>query len=321
MIRILLICLTLTVIINQNLLSQGNTTGTLNKPGEKKSGEKKEKLNTFTGFIYYLEKNILRLPDFKKLKPVGEIYTNSINIQDRDYQRGFPGVNNRFESFGIDYKGDFYIKDSTEYCFTLGSDDGSKLFIDEKLVISNDYQHKLIFKSNCIKLSKGFHKIEVQYYQGPRYNIALILKYRKSEDKVFQVFDISKLYPIKVNENDNSIDISIEDDILFEFNSFELNENAQHAIEEIKRSIIDKIKIKSISIEGHTDDIGSEEYNMKLSINRAKSVKEYLTSISVRPELIVTKGSGKMKPKVPNINDESRKKNRRVEMFLIKSDK
>lgn len=321
MIRIVFIYLTLSSVINLNLLAQAGTDSSQNNHRENIFGEKEEKINNLTGYIYYLEGNTRILPDFKKLTPVGEIYTNSININNQDFKIGFPGVSNRFENFAVDYKGDFYINDSNYYCFLLGSDDGSKLFIDEKLVVDNDYQHALIFKTNCIKLSKGFHKIEVQYFQGPRYNVALILQYRKIDEKEFQVFDLSQLYSMTVNENDSLIDISIGDEILFEFNSYELNEAAQHALEEIKRLIIDKAKIKAITIEGHTDDIGSEEYNMKLSINRANSVKEYLTNIGVSPEIIVTKGCGEMKPKVLNIDDKSRKKNRRIEIVLLKSDK
>lgn len=318
--RTVFIYLTLSIGINLNSLAQ-DRVDSLQNHRESIFGEKEEKINNLTGYIYYLEGNPLKLPDFEKLKPVGEIYTSSINIKNQDFKIGFPGVSNRFENFAIDYKGDFYINDSNAYYFILGSDDGSKLFIDEKLVIDNDYQHALVFKSGKLNLSKGFHKIEVQYFQGPRYNVALILQYRKIDEKKFQVFDLSLLYPITVIEKDSSIDISIGDEILFEFNSYELNEVAQHALEEIKRLIIDKTKIKSISIEGHTDDIGSEEYNMKLSINRANSVKEYLANIGVSPEIIATKGCGEMKPKVLNIDDESRKKNRRIEILLIKMDK
>ena len=68
------------------------------------------------------------------------------------------------------------------YCFILGSDDGSKLFIDDSLVIDNDYQHALIYAYNYIWLKSGLHKIEVQYFQGPKYSVALILRYKKTEE-------------------------------------------------------------------------------------------------------------------------------------------
>lgn len=301
-------------------MAQVNSNISQNDSSENIFGEEEGRLNNFAGYIYYIQENTSKLPDFTLLKPVGVIYTNSINVSDQNFKKGFPGVSNRFEYFAIDYKGEFYIEDSSNYCFNLGSDDGSKLFIDEKLIISNDFLHGYIEKSNCIKLSKGSHKIEVQYFQGPS-NVALILRYRKIDEEEFQVFNLSQLYPISVNEKDSSIDISIGDEILFDFNSCELSEGAKQALGEIKRLIIDKTKFKLIIIEGHTDDIGSEDYNMKLSENRANSVNNYLTNIGVNPQLMKTIACGEMKPKVQNIDDESRKKNRRIEMSLIKMDK
>jgi D-alanyl-D-alanine carboxypeptidase len=288
------------------------------KGGDSYFGSVEEQINNFTGYLYYIPNTTMKLPDFDTLTLVGKIYTNYLNVKNQDYLIGFPGVTDRYDYFAIDYKGKFYIKDPDEYCFLLGSDDGSKLFIDDKLVVDNDYAHGIEYKVNCTTLEKGSHKIEVQYYQGHKPWVALILKYRKSSEKDYQVFDLTKFYPITVNDKASSTDVSIGDEILFAFNSYELSEVAKNALSEIKRVIMDKIKIKSIIIEGHTDDVGSDAYNMTLSINRAKAVKDYFASIGVDPTLIVTKGYGKTKPKTPNIDDASRKQNRRIEISIIK---
>ena len=76
------------------------------------------------GDIYLLKPDTDRLPKFEKLKPVGAIYTSSLNIPPRDFKDGFPGVTNRFEWFAIDYTGNFYIADPGRYLFLLSSDDG-----------------------------------------------------------------------------------------------------------------------------------------------------------------------------------------------------
>ena len=313
-----ILCSIICALSNLNLKAQSDSNLRPNIQNYNVFGEKEEHINNFTGYIYYISENALKLPDFSKLKPVGKIFTNSLNVENQDFEKGFPGVTDRFEYFAIDYKGEFYIKDSGIYCFILGSDDGSKLFIDDSLLIDNDYQHSLTYVYKYIWLKKGLHKIEVQYFQGPRYSVALILRYRKFEDKNFQIFNLSKLYPISVNEKDSSIDISIGNEILFDFNSFELSEVAKRALKEIKRVIIDKTRLKSIIIEGHTDDIGSDEYNMKLSVNRANAVKAFLANIGVNSEYIITKGWGKTKTKIPNVDDDSRKKNRRIEISIIK---
>jgi outer membrane protein OmpA-like peptidoglycan-associated protein len=258
------------------------------------------------------------MPDFSKLKPVGEIYTECLNIPNTDFTNGFPGVTNRFENFAIDYKGSFYLQDSAYYTFLLCSDDGSKLFIDNKLIIDNNYQHEFSCKLNSIRLSKGAHAIEVQYFQGPRYKVGLTLQFKKVNERGYQLFNLTKFYPISVKENDKLIEISIGNEILFDFDKYVLSEVAQKALSDIKRIMIDKTKVKSILISGHTDDVGSDEYNMKLSIKRAESVQDFLESINVKPETITIKGFGESKPKFPNDTEEGRKKNRRIEITIEK---
>lgn len=272
----------------------------------------------FEGKIYYIPNNTYALPNFSKLTPVGKIYTKYLNIENQSFNRGFPGVTDRFEYFAIDYMGKFYIKESAEYCFKLGSDDGSKLIIDDSLLINNDYQHALVYKSACRYLTKGIHKIEVQYFQGPREEVALKLTFKKKENIDFLVFDLTQLYPISINETDETIDVSIGNEILFESNSYTLNNTSKQALSEIKRILIDKEKYKSITINGFTDDVGSDDYNLTLSKKRAEAVKELFTNLGINPTKVVTQGLGEKNPKAENIDEVNRKMNRRVELTILK---
>jgi outer membrane protein OmpA-like peptidoglycan-associated protein len=70
-------------------------------------------------------------------------------------------------------------------------------------------------------------------------------------------------------------------------------------------------------IQGHTDKSGKEEYNIKLSTQRAEATKAYLISQGVSPDILVTKGFGSSKPIADNKTKEGRIKNRRV-IFVIK---
>jgi outer membrane protein OmpA-like peptidoglycan-associated protein len=72
-----------------------------------------------------------------------------------------------------------------------------------------------------------------------------------------------------------------------------------------------------IVVEGYTDDIGSDEYNMRLSELRAKEVAKILIESGVDPKRVSYVGYGKSKPKVPNTSEENRAKNRRVEIRII----
>ena len=139
-------------------------------------GSKEQIPFALKGDIYFLDSGSAHLPeDFKKLKSVGSIYTQSLNIPARRFDRGFPGVTDRFEWFAIDYNGEFRVGSPTRYQFYLTSDDGSKLFIDSKLVIDNDGTHGARMREGSISLKPGRHTIEVQYFQGPRYEVALVL--------------------------------------------------------------------------------------------------------------------------------------------------
>ena len=73
-----------------------------------------------------------------------------------------------------------------------------------------------------------------------------------------------------------------------------------------------------IKIEGHTDNIGSEKANQKLSAKRAESVKTYLLGKAIPKEQVLTEGLGFSKPLVDNDTEENRAKNRRVEFTIVK---
>jgi hypothetical protein len=128
------------------------------------------------GRIYNLRGNTKKLPKFAKRKPVGIIYTKSLNIPPQDFKNGFPGVTKRIEWFAIDYTGRFWTETPGDYRFSLLSDDGSNLYIDNTLVIDNDGLHAPQERLATVNLTHGVHDIRVSYFQGPRYNVALVLK-------------------------------------------------------------------------------------------------------------------------------------------------
>ena len=94
----------------------------------------------------------------------------------QDFTLGFPGVPERFEWFAIDYTGNIWVAHAGRYHFTLASDDGSALFLDNRLVIDNDGIHPLVTKKGSVHLSVGAHEIRIAYFQGPRVQLGLILR-------------------------------------------------------------------------------------------------------------------------------------------------
>ena len=81
---------------------------------------------------------------------------------------------------------------------------------------------------------------------------------------------------------------------------------------------LNKAKNWTLEIQGHTDDKGSDDYNMKLSQGRADAVKNYLITKGVLLDTITAKGFGESVPLVPNDSDANREKNRRVEFKITK---
>ena len=72
-----------------------------------------------------------------------------------------------------------------------------------------------------------------------------------------------------------------------------------------------------VQIHGHTDDIGSGEYNQRLSERRAQAVRSYLVDAGIDPGIVSTKGHGKTAPLAPGTTSRARAKNRRVEIGII----
>lgn len=107
--------------------------------------------------------------------------------------------------------------------------------------------------------------------------------------------------------------------IFFAFGKTDLKEES---FPELNRliSFLDNNKAMQIEISGHTDSIGSDEVNNRLSQGRADVVKNYLTSQGKIPSTrIVTKGYGKTRPVASNDTEEGQQANRRVEFLILKN--
>jgi OmpA-OmpF porin, OOP family len=100
--------------------------------------------------------------------------------------------------------------------------------------------------------------------------------------------------------------------ILFNFNKADLKPDSFSVLDQV----IEYLKANpgiSMEIQGHTDNIGSQGYNLNLSRRRAESVRTYLVEKGIPPERLEVKGFGLSKPTAPNDTGENRARNRRVE--------
>jgi outer membrane protein OmpA-like peptidoglycan-associated protein len=104
-------------------------------------------------------------------------------------------------------------------------------------------------------------------------------------------------------------------DVLFDFNKYTLKPEAREKLAKVSGILLAYPNLK-LQVEGYTDNIGSDEYNQKLSEERADSVREYLVSQSVTDSNVSAKGLGKSDPIADNSTDKGRAQNRRVELVV-----
>ena len=104
-------------------------------------------------------------------------------------------------------------------------------------------------------------------------------------------------------------------DVLFDFNQASLKPGAREKLAKVS-GILLAYPTLHMNVEGHTDSIGTDEYNLKLSQRRADAVRDYLTSNGIAPGNIQATGLGKDGPVASNDTDAGRQQNRRVEMVV-----
>jgi outer membrane protein OmpA-like peptidoglycan-associated protein len=104
--------------------------------------------------------------------------------------------------------------------------------------------------------------------------------------------------------------------VFYDTNKYNLQRESRSELQKLIEFLVQNPNVY-IEISGHTDDVGNDELNQKLSENRAKSVYDYLISGKISPDRMVFVGYGKTQPIGPNTNDDERAHNRRTEFKIM----
>ena len=104
-------------------------------------------------------------------------------------------------------------------------------------------------------------------------------------------------------------------DVLFDFNSANLKPGAREKLAKVAGILLAYPGLE-IALEGHTDSIGSDQYNQNLSERRAQSVRTYLVGSGIKQDMVRAMGFGESQPVVSNDNSAGRQQNRRVELVV-----
>jgi outer membrane protein OmpA-like peptidoglycan-associated protein len=111
-------------------------------------------------------------------------------------------------------------------------------------------------------------------------------------------------------------EIVILESVRFKSGSAEIEPESHDVLNQVALVIKANPDIKSVRVEGHTDNTGPHDFNVQLSKARAQSVREYLIKRGVSPKRLTSEGYGPDRPKVKGDDESSRAKNRRVEFVV-----
>jgi len=106
--------------------------------------------------------------------------------------------------------------------------------------------------------------------------------------------------------------------VFFDFDKWDLRPESFVELDRVVKLLQENPAIE-VEMSAHTDSWGKDEYNMKLSDNRARSVMDYIISKGIDARRITSHGYGETQPVAPNTSDENRQLNRRCEFTILKN--
>jgi outer membrane protein OmpA-like peptidoglycan-associated protein len=125
----------------------------------------------------------------------------------------------------------------------------------------------------------------------------------------------AELAALKARTTERGVVIPV-DDVLFEFGSATLRPEAAAHLSKVTDLLRDYPE-RDLLVEGHTDDVGSDAFNLTLSERRATSVLIFFAQGGVSPRRMLARGYGETRPIASNATDEGRSQNRRVELVIL----
>ena len=123
-----------------------------------------------------------------------------------------------------------------------------------------------------------------------------------------------QLADLKARQTDRGLELTLSD-VLFEFDKANLTPGALLSLAPLV-TFLRENPDQTISIEGHTDSLGSDAYNQQLSQHRAEAVRDFLVQSGISVDRITARGMGKSYPVASNATEAGRQQNRRVEMVI-----
>jgi outer membrane protein OmpA-like peptidoglycan-associated protein len=115
--------------------------------------------------------------------------------------------------------------------------------------------------------------------------------------------------------SDNELKLTVPSDVSFAFDRADIKPSMRPILDQLASGLASQPNTE-MRIIGHTDSVGSDPYNDRLSMERAESTRQYLVERGVNPRQIQVAGRGEHEPVADNTTDAGRAKNRRVEIYV-----
>lgn len=137
----------------------------------------------------------------------------------------------------------------------------------------------------------------------------------KQEKKRLEDIIVFNEKGVTIKRDGNNLILSMPELILFDFDKYEVKNAIKPSLKILAKALQDNPDIL-IKIDGYTDFIGSDSYNLDLSVKRANAIKKYLVSNGAISNNISIEGYGKQNPIANNKTESGRARNRRVEFII-----
>ncbi|MDP4272679.1 MAG: OmpA family protein [Bacteroidota bacterium] len=184
----------------------------------------------------------------------------------------------------------------------------------EQYIIIGDFYPQ---SDNTIKYDNIKSKDFVCYYLIDDVSVISVIDNSQNDKKEFQVKPTNESTEC-INYKHINIGVSVViKNIYFEFGKSDLLPTSFKELDKLVQ-YMGTASLAEIEVDGFTDDVGTDDYNLKLSISRAKSVVEYIISKGVDKSRIIYKGYGRTKPLQKSQTEKDRAINRRVEFKVLK---
>jgi outer membrane protein OmpA-like peptidoglycan-associated protein len=115
--------------------------------------------------------------------------------------------------------------------------------------------------------------------------------------------------------SEDTLNVNLRNEILFDFDSASLRSESRDTLRELA-GVLARYPEQSVSVAGHTDSVGSDDYNQNLSEQRAAAVKDFLVAQGVPRSRVAAYGYGETRPVSSNTSADGRQLNRRVQVFI-----